>query len=70
MPSTVQVASPPPGTVAVNCFVAPSTSGAVCGATLMGTLDTVTIAETNALLPPAPLQVKEKVVVAPSAPDT
>jgi hypothetical protein len=35
----------------------------------MGTLDTVTIAETKALLPPAPPQVKEKVVVAPSAAD-
>jgi hypothetical protein len=37
---------------------------------LMGMPETVTIAETNALLPPPPLQVKEKVVVAPSAADT
>jgi hypothetical protein len=36
---------------------------------LMGTPETVTIAETNALLPPPPLQVKEKVVVALSAAD-
>jgi hypothetical protein len=36
----------------------------------MGTLDTVTLAETNVLFPPAPLQVKEKVVVALSAADT
>jgi hypothetical protein len=67
MPSTVQVALPPPGTVAVNCLVPPSTRGAVCGATLMVTLDTVTIAETKELVPAGPVHVKEYVVVALSA---
>jgi hypothetical protein len=69
IPSTVQVAEPPPGTVAENCFVAFSTIGAVCGAMLMATLDTVTLVETRALLPPPPLQISENVVVALSAAD-
>jgi len=36
----------------------------------MMTLDTVTLVETNAVVPPAPVQVKEKVAVAFSAADT
>ena len=58
-PSTVQVAAPPPGTVAVNCCVRDTVIAAVFGDRLMVTLETVTAAVTVALVPPAPLQVSE-----------
>ena len=68
MPSTVQVAAPPPGTVAVNCWVRVSVIAAVVGERLMVTLETVSVAEAGVLLPPAPLQVNEYVVFALTAP--
>jgi hypothetical protein len=68
IPSTVQAAAPPPGTVAVNCWVRVSVIAAICGDRLMTTLETVTVAEATLLLPPAPLQSNEYVVVVLSAP--
>jgi hypothetical protein len=53
------VAVPPPGTVAVNCWVRVSVMAAAVGATLMVTFDTVSVAEAAALLPPGPLQINE-----------
>jgi hypothetical protein len=63
IPSTVQAAWPPPGTVAVNCWVRVSVSVAFCGARLMLTLDTVSVADATALAPPGPLQLNVYVVV-------
>jgi hypothetical protein len=59
MLSTLHVAGTPPGTVAVNCCVRVKVRAAAFGATLIVTLDTVTIAVTAALVPVAPVQVKE-----------
>ena len=59
MPSTVQAAAPPPGTVAVNCWVRFSVNAAFCGARLMLTVDTVSVADATALVPPAPVQLNE-----------
>src|ERR1700733_2531667 len=64
MPSTVQTASPAPGTVAVNCCVRLSVSAAFCGARAMLTFDTVSVADATVLAPPAPVQVNEYEVVA------
>jgi hypothetical protein len=63
MPSTVQAAAPPPGTLAVNCWVRVSVMAAVVGERPMVALETVSVAEAGVLLPPAPLQVNEYVVV-------
>jgi hypothetical protein len=68
IPSTVQAAGPPPGTVAVNCCVRVSVMAAAVGDRLIAVLDTVRVAETGALLPPGPAHVSEYVVVAPTAP--
>lgn len=59
IPSTVQTASPPPGTVAVNCCVRLSVSAALFGARAMLTFDTVSVADATALVPPAPVQSNE-----------
>jgi hypothetical protein len=66
--STVHVAAPPPGTVAVNCWVWPIVSAALVGAMLMAAAVTVTVAVAAGLVPPGPAQVSEYVVVAVSAP--
>src|ERR1700722_18883789 len=64
IPSTVQVAAPPPGTVAVNCWVCDTASVAIVGTTVTVPLEIVTVAVTTLLVPPAPLQLKEYEVVA------
>ena len=56
--STVQVAAPPPGTVAVNCFVCETVREAFVGDTLIEPLVTVTVAVAGALVPDDPLQVR------------
>jgi hypothetical protein len=54
MPSTFQVAAPPPGTVAVNCCDCDRVSAAYLGDTLkLFAFVMLTVAEA-ALLPPAP----------------
>ena len=67
IPSTVQVAGPPPGTDALNCWDCDSVSAALRGATLKlfgFVMFTVTEA---AKLPPPPVQVRVNVVAALSA---
>jgi hypothetical protein len=59
MPSTAQVAAPPPGTVAVNCWVWDTVSVAIVGDRVTVPLEIVTVAVTRLLVPPAPLQLKE-----------
>jgi hypothetical protein len=59
MPSTVHVAPPPPGTVAVNCRVCDNVRAAVLGDTLIVVLEIATVAVAGVLVPPAPLQVRE-----------
>jgi hypothetical protein len=68
MPSTAHVAAPPPGTVAVNCWVCDTVSVAIVGTTVTAPLEIVTVAVTRLLAPPAPLQLKEYDVVAVRAP--
>jgi hypothetical protein len=68
MPSTAQVAAPPPGTVAVNCCVCVSAMAAMVGDNVTAPLEIVTVAVATPLVPPAPLQVKEYAVVAGRAP--
>jgi hypothetical protein len=68
MPSTAQVAAPPPGTVAVNCCVWNRVMAAVLGDSVTAPLEIVTVAVATLLVPPAPLQVKEYDVVAERAP--
>src|ERR1700753_91735 len=65
-PSTVHVALALPGTVAVNCRDAPTTSAAVWGAMLMTVFEAVTNTAVLRLLPPGPRQLNEKVVLAVS----
>ena len=57
-PSTVQVAAPPPGTVAVNCCVAPGERGNL-GRHDDRAAGDVTVAVATLLVPPAPVQVTE-----------
>jgi hypothetical protein len=57
--STVQVAAPPPGTVAVNCCVRVSVIAAAVGARLIEALATVSVADAASVLPPGPLQINE-----------
>jgi hypothetical protein len=68
IPSTVQVAGPPPGTVAVNCCDCDSVNAAFRGATLK-LFGFVMLTVTEAvLLPPPPVQVSVNVVAALNAP--
>jgi hypothetical protein len=59
MPSTVHVALPPPGTIALNCWVRVSVRAAFCGDRLMVTLETVSVALAVLLVPPGLLQINE-----------
>jgi hypothetical protein len=68
MPSTAQVAAPPPGTVAVNCCVCVCTTAAIFGEIATAPLEIVTVAVATLLVPPAPLQLNEYAVVVVSAP--
>jgi hypothetical protein len=68
MPSTDQVAAPPPGTVAVNCCVCSKAMTAILGDIATAPLEIVTVAVSTLLVPPAPLQVKEYDLVAERAP--
>ncbi len=68
MPSTVQLALLPPGTVAVNCCDCDSVNAATVGAMDIEPLATVTVADASALGPPAPVQLSEYAVVLLSAP--
>ena len=55
MPSTDQEAAPPPGTVAVSCWVRPRVIADIRGDRLMVALETVSVADAGALIPPGPL---------------
>src|SRR5277367_3486281 len=68
MPSTAQVAAPPPGTVAVNCCVCHWAMAAMVGDRITLPLEMVTVAVAILLVPPAPLQVRKYDVVAASVP--
>jgi hypothetical protein len=68
IPSTVHVAPPPPGTVAVNCCVCDNVRAAVLGDTLIVVLEIATVAVTGALVPPGPVQVREYDVLVVRAP--
>lgn len=66
-PSTAQVAAPPPGTVAVNCWLCNRVIAAIAGDKATAPFEIVTVAVAILLVPPAPLQVKEYEVVSASA---
>ena len=68
MPSTVQVAAPPPGTVAVNCCDCDRVSAACFGVTEKLFADVMLTTAEAAALPPTPEQVSVKVVAVVSAP--
>jgi hypothetical protein len=68
MPSTVQVAAPPPGTLAVNCWDCDRVSAAYFGATGKLFPDVMLTTAEAAALPPTPEQVSVKVEAAVSAP--
>ena len=59
MPSTVQLAAPPPGTLAVNCRVCAEARAAVLGVRVTAPLEIVTEALATLLVPPVPMQVSE-----------
>lgn len=68
IPSTVQVAAPPPGTDAVNCWDCDIVSAAFFGVTEKLFADDMLTTVEAAPLPPTPEQVSVKVVAAVSAP--
>src|ERR1700736_3995994 len=68
MLSTVQLAAPPPGAVAVNCRDCDTVIAAIFGETVTVPLGRVTMAVTTVLAGPAPIQVSEKDVGTVRAP--
>jgi hypothetical protein len=58
-PSTIQVALPPPGTVAVYCCVSEMVRADVAGVSVIVVFDTVTAAVDMGLVPPLPVQTSE-----------
>jgi len=67
-PSTVHVTVPPPGTVGVNCCGCHSVMAALLGETVTLPFAMVTVAVLTLLVPPLPVQVREKDVVEARAP--